>query len=201
MRPRVKICGLRRIEDALLAVELGATHIGCVRDPSSPRCGPLDEAAAIFEAIGGRATTVLVAKGLSRETLLHEARCTEAQAVQLFDFSLGDVVALESGGYHVYRVYCLDERASALPIIDPAPTERSPVMLDVGGGGSGRAFDWSILGERAPRATFIAGGVRPDNVRELLDHYPYGIDLSSGVERSPGIKDASKLQSLFREVG
>jgi phosphoribosylanthranilate isomerase len=200
MKPRIKICGLRRVEDAQLAVDLGATHIGCVRAPSSPRSGPLQEVAAIFDAVRDRATTVLVARGLTVETMVREARDTGAHALQLFDFSQKDVEALSSEGLSVYRVYCLDESTAELPVIEPTPTEDGPVMLDVGGGGSGRSFDWSILGHDAPRATFIAGGIRPDNVRRLLERRPFGIDLSSGVESAPGIKDPSKLRSLFREV-
>lgn len=200
MKLRVKICGLRRVEDARLAIELGATHVGCVRAPSSPRRGPLDEVSAVFEAVRGRATTVLVAKGLSFGAMLREAHDTGAEAVQLYDFSSEEVEALESEGLVVYRVYGLGERSRKLPPIEPSPTERGPAVLDVGGGGSGRSFDWSILGERAPGATFIAGGIRPDNVRQLLERRPFGIDLSSGVESAPGIKDPSKLRSLFREV-
>ena len=65
----------------------------------------------------------------------------------------------------------------------------------------GQAFDWSILGGRAPHATFIAGGVTPENVSALLRQQPWGVDLSSGVESVPGVKDPIKLGRLFAALG
>ncbi len=97
----------------------------------------------------------------------------------------------------------MERDSSSLPRFEPPPTEAQPALLDVGGGGSGRCFDWTLLGERAPPATFIAGGIRPDNVRALLKYRPYGIDLASGVESAagvPGEKDEAKLRALFEEV-
>jgi phosphoribosylanthranilate isomerase len=73
-------------------------------------------------------------------------------------------------------------------------------LLDVGDGGSGRSFRWEILGDEAPRGVFIAGGIRPDNVAALLSHHPYGIDLSSGIESSPGVKDPKSMTAFFEAV-
>jgi phosphoribosylanthranilate isomerase len=87
-----------------------------------------------------------------------------------------------------------------LPELSPAPTDASPAVLDVGDGGSGTPFDWSLLAPRAPSATFIAGGVTPHNVSALLRYRPWGIDLSSGVERVPGEKDHGSLRLLFAAV-
>jgi phosphoribosylanthranilate isomerase len=77
----------------------------------------------------------------------------------------------------------------------------TPALLDVGGGGSGRSFDWDLLGTEAPPFTFVAGGIRPENVEALLEHRPYGIDLASGVESEPGVKDEEKLRELFDRIG
>jgi phosphoribosylanthranilate isomerase len=73
-------------------------------------------------------------------------------------------------------------------------------VLDVAAGGSGRRFDWALLGGRAPYATFIAGGITPDNVGALLRHAPWGIDVSSGVESAPGVKDGGRLKALFASL-
>ena len=70
-------------------------------------------------------------------------------------------------------------------------------MFDVGGGGSGRAFDWRILGERAPERAFIAGGLRPENIGRLLPFRPWGVDVSSGIESAPGVKDPERLRRFF----
>lgn len=199
MRPLVKICGLRRVEDARLAVELGASHLGVVRAPSSPRRASLDEARAVTAA-SGRAETVLVFKGVPVEEILDDARRAEVGSVQLFDFDEADAHWIESEGLRVYRVFRMEAGSKELPRLEPEPSEARPAMLDVGGGGSGRRFDWSLLGSRAPEATFVAGGVAPDNVAELLRRRPYGIDLSSGVESAPGVKDEAKLRALFARI-
>ncbi|HXV60348.1 MAG TPA: phosphoribosylanthranilate isomerase [Vicinamibacteria bacterium] len=200
MTPLVKICGLRCVEDAKLAVSLGATHVGAVRAPSSPRRASLGEARAIFDAVSGTAERVLVFKDVPLAVLVDEARTTRADAVQLYDHDDEVVRTLESEGLRVYRVYRVDPRFTALPEIAPEPSDERPAVLDVGGGGSGRAFDWGLLGERAPRATFIAGGIGPRNVRELMTRKPYGIDLATGVESAPGVKDEVKLREFFEEV-
>jgi phosphoribosylanthranilate isomerase len=77
---------------------------------------------------------------------------------------------------------------------------RSPVLLDIGAGGSGTPFDWRLLGRVAPPRLWIAGGITPENVDELLEHDPFGIDVSSGVEVAPGIKDARRLRKLFAAI-
>ena len=200
MKPLIKICGLTRPEDARLAVALGATHIGAVRTESSPRWVSAAHARDVFAAAEGKAETVFVFKDIPVRQVIEDAKVSGARGVQLYDASDDDVRALASEGYRVYRVYRMEQDSSSLPRFEPPPNEAQPALLDVGGGGSGRRFDWTLLGERAPRATFIAGGIRPDNVRALLKHRPYGIDLASGVESAPGVKDGTKLRALFEEV-
>lgn len=200
MKPLVKICGLKRVEDAELAVHLGATHIGVVQTPTSPRAASVDEARAIFEASAGRATRVLVCRDLAIEDVARDAKASGCDWVQLYHAVDADVERLETEGFRVLRVHDMRESSSALPALSPAPTERRPALLDVGGGGSGRRFDWALLGDRAPAFTWIAGGVRPDNVEELLAHRPHGLDLASGVESAPGVKDGEKLRSLFARI-
>jgi indole-3-glycerol phosphate synthase/phosphoribosylanthranilate isomerase len=200
VRPLVKICGLTRPGDARLAVSLGATHIGVVRTESSPRSVSAELAREVFDVARGKAETVFVFKDVPLSQVIEDARVSGASGVQLYDASDDDVRAVASEGYRVYRVYRMDEASSSLPRFDPPPSESQPALLDVGGGGSGRSFDWSLFGMRAPEATFIAGGIRPDNVRSLLKYQPYGIDLASGVESRPGVKDEAKLRALFKEV-
>ena len=200
MKPLIKICGLTRPDDARLAVALGATHIGAVRTESSPRWVSAARARDVFAAAEGNAETVFVFRDIPLRQVIADASVSGAGGVQLYDASDEDVRAVASEGYRVYRVYRMEQDPSRLPRFEPSPTEAQPAILDVGGGGSGRSFDWTLLGERAPQATFIAGGIRPGNVRALLKHRPYGIDLASGVESAPGVKDRAKLRALFVEV-
>jgi phosphoribosylanthranilate isomerase len=203
VRPLVKICGLKRVEDAELAVSLGADLIGCVRTPSSPRRVSLDEARALFEAAGSSAARVLVFqdwRDCALDAVLSDARAAGADWVQIYDASDSDVRRAEQAGLGVLRVYGMSERARALPAFAVEPSADRPALLDVGGGGSGRSFDWALLGAEAPAFTFVAGGIRPENVEALFEHHPYGIDLSSGVEREPGVKDGGKLRALFEKI-
>ena len=200
MRPFVKICGITRPEDAMLAASLGATHIGAVRSPTSPRSVSVEKARAIFDAVSDRVETVFVFRGVPIDEVLEDAAASGAPSVQLYDAEEANVRAAEAAGFRVYRVFGMDEDSRALPVPDPPPSLTHPAILDVGGGGSGRRFDWALFGARAPEATFIAGGIRPGNVRELLSYLPYGIDLASGIESAPGVKDEAKLRALFEEV-
>jgi phosphoribosylanthranilate isomerase len=200
MRPRVKICGLKRVEDAELAVNLGADTIGAVRTRSSPRRVSLDEARTLFAEVGSRAARVLVFRDVAVEEVLKDAVLAGADWVQLYRASEEDVRRLEGEGLRVLRVVDVSEHATELPAFSTGPTSKRPVLLDVGGGGSGRRFDWNLLGARAPAFIFVAGGIRPDNVADLVAHRPYGIDLSSGVEREPGVKDERKLRELFERI-
>lgn len=200
MRPRVKICGLTRPKDARLAVELGATHVGCVLAPGSPRCVSPERARAVFAAAGWRAQPVLVLTDADPAEIPGLAREAGTTHVQLYGVSESDRLRLEEAGLTVYRVHLVHAGATALPPLVPMPREGCPAVLDVGGGGSGRRFDWAFLGEHAPDHTFVAGGVAPENVGSLLAHRPYGIDLSSGVESEPGLKDPRRMALFFQAV-
>jgi len=200
MRPLVKICGLTRAEDACLAVQLGATHLGSVMVSSSPRCASPEQAVRVLEATGGNAHHVLIFKREELDRILEVAGRVGTTHVQLYDMSESDALALEKSGLSVYRVHDLEPGARELPPLRPEPSEERPAILDVGGGGSGTAFSWEILGGKAPHATFIAGGVCPENIAALVKHHPFGVDLSSGVETEPGIKDHRRLELFFENL-
>jgi phosphoribosylanthranilate isomerase len=212
----VKVCGVRRVEDARLAVALGAGWIGCVRAVDSPRRATLREVAAIRRGVDGRAGVVLVERvrsdkrhenGERRDegdvvaALVREAKRVGADAVQLHGASRAALVRVRDAGLVAWKVIPLARGATRLPrSLRTARVARSPVLLDVGAGGSGTPFDWRLLGRVAPPRLWIAGGITPANVRALLTRAPFGIDVSSGVERAPGIKDARRLRALFAAI-
>ena len=200
MRPLVKICGLTRPDDARLAVRLGATHVGCVMAPETPRCVSMEQARSVFQAAGDRVRRVLVFRQQDASMILEMARGVRTTDVQLHEMPEEDALLLEREGLTVYRVQRVDSEIETLPVLTPEPTPERPLLLDVGGGGSGTTFGWEILGDQAPQGVFIAGGIRPDNVAALLSHHPYGVDLSSGVESSPGVKDEARMTAFFEAV-
>ena len=200
-RARVKICGVRRPEDAALAADLGARFIGCVLAADSPRRIAVEEVALIRDAVGGRADIVLVFRDQSADEIVAACEATGVARVQAHGAGRAALDDLCERGLRVHRVFAVETGARVLPAIDPDPVADCPAVLDVGRGGSGRTFDWSILAAGCPPATLIAGGITPDNVAQLLEHQPFGIDVSSGVESGPGEKDPSRVRRLFEVVG
>ncbi|MFH0944113.1 MAG: phosphoribosylanthranilate isomerase [Planctomycetota bacterium] len=197
MKPVMKICGVRRVEDATLAVDLGASYVGCVLAGDSLRRASVEEVRRISAAVAGRARVVLVFRGESREEIMRAVDRTGIRRVQPHQTREPLARQLEAQGIVVHRVFALDPASRRLPLITPSPSEDRPALLDVGAGGSGTAFDWSLLEGGSPPSTFIAGGIAPENLASLLRYAPFGVDVSSGVEGAPGIKDPDRLRRLF----
>lgn len=196
----IKICGLRRPEDARLAARLGAQWIGVVRAPDSPRSATLEEARQVIAAareVNPEVRPVLATGRRTRDEVASDAFALGVERVQPHGLSESGIRALTGAGLIVHRVVTVPESAARLPDFEPPEADDGPLVFDVGGGGSGRAFDWRILGERAPGRAFIAGGLRPENVGRLLPYRPWGVDVSSGIESSPGVKDPERLQRFF----
>ncbi len=199
----IKICGVRRPEDARLAVRLGARWIGIVRAPDSPRSATLDEARRVVEAAREENPSVhpVLATGRRRrEDVERDARFLGIERVQPHGLDTAGEDALQEAGFLVHRVVVVPDDADRLPRFQPARPEEGPLVFDVGGGGTGRAFDWRMLGERAPERAFIAGGLRPENLGQLLRFHPWGVDVSSGVEAAPGVKDPERMRRFVERI-
>ena len=199
----VKICGLRRPEDAGLAVRLGARWIGIVRAPDSPRSATLDEARRVIAAAreaDPEVRPVLATGRRSTGEVAADAAALGVERVQPHGLDDAGVRELRAGGLIVHRVVTIPETAERLPRFAVPDEKDGPLVFDVGGGGSGRSFDWRILGEKSPPRTFIAGGLRPENLGLLLPYRPWGVDVSSGIESAPGIKDSERLRRFFEKL-
>ena len=201
MKLRIKICGVTRPEDAELAVSYGTTHIGCILVDTTPRRVSPDQAREVFQAAGKKTTPVLVYKDAPASVVLETAAELKVKDVQVFGVSPADAAMMEEKGLRVWRVHEIPTGSNALPPLRPEPSEKSPAVIDVARTASNITFPWEILGPDSPPGTFISGGVRPENVCALLTHHPYGIDICSGVERSPGIKDEDRIELLFDTLG
>jgi len=199
---RVKVCGVTRIEDAVLAAELGAAAIGLVFWPGSPRWVDPGAAQRIRAALPAHISTI----GVFVNQPLEEVRRT-ADEVGL------DAVQLHGEESLAYITELMHPVLKAVPVaagFTPASLDRFPpevtVLLDahdpVRRGGTGRRIDWSLAAAAASRRpVFLSGGLGPGNIADAIDRVrPYGVDLSSGVESSPGIKDPVRLRALFRAV-
>lgn len=193
----LKICGLRRFEDARLAIEVGARWLGCVVAPDSPRYAREDEVRTIAALCAAEAVQlVIVGRASSQERV--RALTASIDEVEAWSQVHGRGVADAPRSISVRRVDD-SERVDTSACFADATPER-PALLDCGLGGTGRRFDWKQLAPRAPKFSFVAGGVTPENAAELVAYEPWGIDVSSGIEAAPGIKDHDKMRALARAV-
>jgi phosphoribosylanthranilate isomerase len=194
----VKICGITRLADAELAVECGAGALGFVFWPDSPRFIDPESARTIIATLPPAVIPVGVFVNQSREYVNEVAAKVSLGAVQLHgDESVEYAKAMTRP---VLKAVALAEASEGA--IDAWPLE-TMMLLDVHDpvrrGGTGKIVDWGRASSVARRRPVIlAGGLTPENVGEAIGRVgPSGIDVSSGVERSPGLKDPDKLKALF----
>jgi phosphoribosylanthranilate isomerase len=199
---RSKICGITRIEDALSAVEAGADAIGLVFYAKSPRAVTLQQARAIIAALPPFVTTVGLFVDASRCEL---GEILDAVPLDLLQFH-GDETPEHCDGYHrpyikALRVKPGDDIAAQVALYKNA----SGVLLDtyVPGipGGTGEAFDWSLVPAQLSKPVILAGGLTAKNVSQAITQVrPYAVDVSGGVESAKGIKDAAKINAFMQAV-
>lgn len=187
---RVKICGITTLDDALVAVDAGADALGFVFVPSSPRAVTPQRVAGIVSRIPPFVQTVGLFVDEDPERVNWTADFCGLDLVQLHGSEDPD--------------YCHEIRrriVKAVRVRDRRSLEgvgRFPVSgilcdtwSDSVAGGTGRTFDWGLLRDLAvDRPLILAGGLSPDNVVSAVETVrPWGVDVSSGVEKAPGVKD------------
>lgn len=201
---QIKICGITRREDALAAADRGADFLGFIFVPSTPRFIEPERAAEIAAAVrDGRANPpkfVGVFRDASVDYVREIASIVGLDLVQLHGTEGNDEVeALGIPAVKAFRV------GDTLPDTTAHP-DAEWLLFDTfderRAGGTGRRFDWSLLavyGRQKP--FFLSGGLTPDNVAAAISLVrPDAIDVASGVEAEPGIKDHEKLDRLFERV-
>jgi phosphoribosylanthranilate isomerase len=196
---RVKICGITRLEDALGCIEAGADALGFNFWPGSKRHVPLARAVDIAAALPAGVLRVGVFVRAAPGSVAAAVRAVGLGAVQLHgDEDPSDYADAGAPLWQVLRI------ASTLPAsVSPRAAE---LLLDArvdGFGGGGRSFDWSVAhGARRFGVPFwLAGGLSPDNVREAVQRAaPSGVDVASGVESAPGVKDLARVRAFVAAV-
>jgi phosphoribosylanthranilate isomerase len=198
----VKICGITRVEDAVLAADLGASWVGFVFWPRSPRFVTPGAAATILAALPPHVSGVGVFVNQAVAEVAETAARVGLGAVQLH----GDERPAEYavGGRRVIKALRLgaDATAAAAEGLWPDATLLLDAFDPVRMGGTGRQVDWTVASTIARyRRTMLSGGLRAENVAEAVARVtPYALDVSSGVEIEPGIKDHALLRSFFSAV-
>jgi phosphoribosylanthranilate isomerase len=200
---RSKICGITRIEDALIAAEAGADAIGLVFYAKSPRAVSIQQARDIVAALPAFVTTVGLFVNASREELND---VLAGVALDLLQFH-GDESPAECESYQRPYIKALRVKPGDDIAQLAAPYAKARgILLDtyVPGvpGGTGAAFDWSLVPSGLLQPVILAGGLSAANVQAAIEQVrPYAVDVSGGVEAGKGIKDAAKIRAFMQAVG
>jgi phosphoribosylanthranilate isomerase len=198
---RVKICGLTSIEQARACVDLGAQALGVNFIAASPRCVRVETARAIVDAVGASALVVGVVADMTIDAMRALRDSTGIGCLQLHGAETSEMVfALLPHAYKAVRVGNAEDVAQAQAM----PGDYVMVDAKVEGalGGTGRKVDTRLLtGLAARRRLVLAGGLTPENVgHAILDVAPWCVDVASGVERAPGVKDLAKVRAFIEAV-
>jgi len=197
----VKICGITRGDDALAAVGAGAGALGFIFWPGSPRFIDPFRARKIVSALPPFITAVGVFVNQPLEYVNGVASLVRLGAVQLH----GDETTGFASAITVPIIKAIPLAAAGEAAVAEWPAATT-LLLDVHDpvkrGGTGRTIDWTgAAAVAARRNVLLAGGLTPDNVADAVARVrPFGIDVSSGVERAPGIKDHQRLRALFEAL-
>ncbi|WP_312776204.1 bifunctional indole-3-glycerol-phosphate synthase TrpC/phosphoribosylanthranilate isomerase TrpF [Pseudescherichia sp.] len=192
-----KVCGLTRPEDAQAAFEAGALFGGLIFVPESPRCVSDAQADAVIAAAPLRYVGVF--RNASVEAVVEKAERFQLAAVQLHGAEdQAYIDALRTALPASVAIW------KALSVSDTLPARNfnhvDRYLFDNGQGGTGQRFDWSLLAGETLDNVMLAGGLGADNCVTAAQAGCAGLDFNSGVESEPGIKDASKLASVFRTL-
>ncbi|MCK9631175.1 MAG: phosphoribosylanthranilate isomerase [Methanoregula sp.] len=183
---RIKICGITRPEDARFAENEGADAIGVVLFSDSKRSVRPERAREIFHAVGPFTATVAVTHTNSED-------------------DLAQIIALDPAAIQIFHPFVFDSHPGpkVIRVIargDPLPDDCDAVIVDESHGG-GKQFDLGHARETVRRShvpVILAGGLAPENVgRAIREIGPYAVDVASGVEVSPGIKDHEKVRAFI----
>ncbi|NEQ95588.1 MAG: phosphoribosylanthranilate isomerase [Cyanothece sp. SIO2G6] len=207
---RIKICGITQPDQGMAIAQLGATALGFICVTTSPRYVTPAQIQAITQPLldssgGTPIDRIGVFVNATLETIVQTVDQGQLNGVQLHgDESVEFCQQVREKRPQIGLIKAFRVRhAAALNSVHPYAAVVDTFLLDAYHptmlGGTGQTLDWSLLQSFKPdRPWWLAGGLNPDNVREAIAQlHPDGIDLSSGVERSPGQKDLAKVKQLF----
>lgn len=199
---KIKICGFTNQPDARLAVELGADLLGFNFYQPSPRYIPPAAAAEIIKSLPRDLEMVGLFVNAELEFIRDVLNHCPLTMVQLHgDESNADCRVVAQLGIEIIKAIRI-RKPDDIKQAENFDTEL--ILLDAFRedlyGGTGESFDWSWITSVPDKKIFLAGGINPDNIKAALNVGTYGVDLCSGVEEQPGIKDHTKLRLLFDTI-
>ena len=206
----IKICGLSTPQTIAAALDGGASHIGFIFFPKSPRNVSPETAGALRAGVQGRAQTVAVTVNADDAALDAIVSAVQPDILQLHGKETPERVAAVKARYGLPVMKALsistaDDLSHAQSfagtadrlLFDAKPPKGAELP-----GGNGITFDWSLLhGLDASLPYMLSGGLNASNVGDALARvHPSGLDISSGVERAPGIKDVALIEAFFTAI-
>lgn len=208
MTTEVKICGLRDRETLDAALDAGADHVGFVFFEKSPRNLTLEEGAALVRHAEGSATRVVLVVNPSDAELDRIMDKVAPDAVQFHGSESPDFLMAFHARHPDTEIWKaipvstqedLGALALYLSITDRILFDAKPPKGADRPGGHGKAFDWALLRDLDPELGFmLSGGLDPDNVADALRlTHASAVDVSSGVESAPGVKDIGKIRAFI----
>lgn len=200
MNPKVKICGITNLEDALAAVDAGADALGFMFYESSPRCVPPQTVAEIVRELPPFVAKVGVFVNASAQTIRRTVEACGVDTLQLHGDEPPEFC--RQFGIKTIKAFRMLDRNSLQTV---TAYDRETWLLDayVPGklGGTGERFNWELASAAAKlgRRIILAGGLTPANVGDAVRQVrPYGVDVSSGVESFPGKKNPAKIREFVK---
>jgi len=202
LHTRIKICGIKHLDDALKAIECGADAIGLIFVEKSPRYVSLTDARVIAESLPPFVTVVGLFMDASEETVREALKVVPLNLLQFHGDESPEFCDQFEMPY--IKVLRMRENVNVVAFAQEYPNAAG-ILLDTYhkgvAGGTGQSFDWSLIPENIPLPLILAGGLNPENVASAVETVkPYAVDVSSGVESEPAIKDHKKIEQFIKEV-
>ena len=194
----VKICGITSEDDALLAVAMGADAVGFVFAPSVRQI-PVQQAYDITRRLPPEVLTIGVFRDESPKRVIEIVHRSGVKGAQLHGNESKDAVAeVAKGVQFVVKAF----PAGSSKIAESGALATDTILIDGATPGSGHLFDWSLVGEIPEGMRMIlAGGLTPENITDAVQTVnPWGVDVATGVEHSPGKKDALKVKRFIERA-
>ncbi len=192
----IKICGVTTAHDARAVAELGASSVGLILSDSKRRVS-IDTAANIADEIRGTALSTGVVRNETSEYIIHAVTATRVDAVQVHGALSGELLR-ELRQHPVAIIKALN--VADVEFFDFDESSVDAVLIDGPSPGSGEVHSWQAMETRSFCVPVIAaGGLTADNVAEvILNLRPWGVDVATGVEASPGVKDLTRVSNFIR---
>ena len=202
-RTRIKFCGITRVEDALAAVALGVDALGFILVEGSPRRVSLKAAAAMRRQLPPLVSVVTLLRNPDSDEVWETIDAVQPHLLQFH----GEEAPAFCASFGLPYLKAVAMRGLQRPLAEIAADYADAAALLLDGhapgelGGQGQAFDWSRITTGVNKPLMLAGGLDADNVAGAIRlARPYAVDVSSGIESKPGIKDSGKMEAFVRQV-